>query len=263
MKEKQPLYNRLWFLIPTAIILILLAFIGSIIPMKLSSNTTLDTNIIANAIYLVGLITSAITIIFVYRTYHLQKIQIEESKKDVEYNRVLDMVYKQLEYTKKSFEEYKTIGLPITNQSNKQRSNKSFYEQFKEIAKQTIIPPINSTNQINIIKLSIITKALYNLIPILEVYDHIINESSLENKQKNFLIKLVVDNLDKELIERVEQIQKAYHSLQTEYKEDYINLKEGHFTKTHINKFEWDLSIILKYLRIDVYTDLFDEDNKN
>ena len=61
---------------------------------------------------ILGLGINAMTIFFVYKTYKSQKdqiefqqIEIEKNKKDVEFNRTLDIVYRQLEFTERELKE--------------------------------------------------------------------------------------------------------------------------------------------------------------
>lgn len=87
-----------------------------------------------------GLIISIVTIYFVFNTYDVQlkqiaqqKGQIEDNKKDVEFNRALDMVFRQLEITGNNIKEfkeknYRTIHYPKGSKIIR------YYDEFKQIA---------------------------------------------------------------------------------------------------------------------------------
>lgn len=60
----------------------------------------------SNAIGFTGLIATAASIIFLYANFIQQQKQIDDQKRDVEYNRLIDLVYRQLDFSKRRFDKY-------------------------------------------------------------------------------------------------------------------------------------------------------------
>lgn len=82
-------------LITTGILLLGVLYFFSIYILKNSSENL--TNIVVASTSIVGLLISILTIIVVYNTYIKQAHEINNNKVNVEYNRLLDITYKQLD----------------------------------------------------------------------------------------------------------------------------------------------------------------------
>ncbi len=98
MKQKKPIYLHYSFLIPVIIAICLIAVALSLV--IIYSDTEKNSNIIQNAISLSTLIVTGITLVFLYLTLNQQQEQINDNKSNVEFNRVLDITFKQVEFIK-------------------------------------------------------------------------------------------------------------------------------------------------------------------
>src|SRR5690606_31313427 len=97
-KNNLPSYKQTSFLILICAGIILIVYIVSLC--MLFSEKEIDADNKNNAIQFTSLFITALTILFVYRTYNIQKEQIDIQRdeiknniQDVEFNRVLDIVY--------------------------------------------------------------------------------------------------------------------------------------------------------------------------
>lgn len=141
-------------------------------------------NSINSVISLLALIINIITIFFVYRAYNsqvmqieLQKTEITENKKETEFNRILDIIYKQLEFN-------------INILSNEKSTFNKINEHIIFQNKSNII-----SNLEDISRLSILINDEINF------YISLINKANLEINDKKFLFNIVYKNLGNDYIE--------------------------------------------------------------
>lgn len=112
--ENNKFYQRSYFLIPVIVALIMIGFGFGIIFLKTESENF--SNIIANSISLITLIVTGVSIYFLYRTLDSQNIQLKSHQKqitsnkyDLEYNRVIDVVYRQMQLDLETYQRLKPI----------------------------------------------------------------------------------------------------------------------------------------------------------
>ncbi|WP_447767563.1 hypothetical protein [Sphingobacterium faecium] len=141
-------------------------------------------NSINSVISLLALIINIITIFFVYRAYKSQVMQIEiqkteiiENKEETEYNRILDIIYKQLELNISTFTNEK---------SNFNKINEYIFHQNK------------SNILSNLPEISRLSRLINDEI---NFYISLINKANLEIHNKKFLFNIIYKNLGNDYIE--------------------------------------------------------------
>lgn len=211
-------------------------------------------NSINAIIALIALVVNIITIAFVYATYQtqrdtiiMQRKQIEDDKKDGDFNRVLDIISKQLEYTNKRYEFKRNI------------SSANIKEYFASLF-QLNLNKFESLFQPN----TMIIEYLKVVIPFfsreLEVYYKVIHSNNLSDKDVEFFTSFFSNNIDAHLVSRFKLFQKHYRSFKLS--ENYKKANDLGHTKL-LNSIEVNLNLILGYLKIPVYEDLdLGENNK-
>lgn len=227
-KELQP-SNILLTLLILYIILYLL-FIHS--RANEADKTLFDT--IGN---ILGLGINAMTILFVFKTYKSQKDQIEfqqkeieDNKKDVEFNRAADLTFKQLEYTISRYNS--------TSGENIFRAFESLIihleDKFSELGVEgRVYFPIELVFRSHKIKLiySFLEKEL-------DIYRDILSEINSSNRQK--LLNIIMMNIDESLHNNL--IKMEYYikfidlneEINEKHKNEIKSIKEKVF---YINKF--------------------------
>lgn len=170
-----------------------------------------------------GLLVNFGTIIFVYRTFKLQNKQIDDNKKDVEFNRALDIVYKQLDHSKEKlkFSKYKTLleNLPYDNVDE-------WFNKITEIH-----------NVINILKYET------------DFYIKLLSKSYLKDEDVEYLFKIYTSNLQVE-VKRLFDCSKRFVNsfnvnLETRFEEYYDNN-----IRSEDNVYEYDnMTELLSILR--------------
>ncbi|MCW2259611.1 MULTISPECIES: hypothetical protein [Sphingobacterium] len=204
-------------------------------------------NSINAVIAFISLGINILTVIFVFVTYEAQREvirmqakQIKDDKKDGDFTRVMELIYKQLEYTNKRFniEEIENLG-----EFSFKYSYLSLYnESLKKIT-------VNNISLINVETTSRIgnhSRILSFFNKELEVYYKIINtNNNLSEDDRDFFTKLFVDNIDNTIITKIDLFQSWYY----EYKKWYDLPNEGQNYYT-INSIDYDLALVLEYLRI-------------
>lgn len=105
MDKKPNSYLTLQILAPLAVAVILLVFLLAFILFAPNVNTQQGWENVSNSISLVGLIVSAITIIFLFKAYLAQREEIQNNNRNNEFNRILDLVYRQLDHSKEKYKE--------------------------------------------------------------------------------------------------------------------------------------------------------------
>lgn len=156
---------------------------------------------------LVGLLLTAVASIFVYNTYkvqreqiNIQKGEIARNQKDIEFNRILDLFYKQIEYSEKRL----NINVKLAEEIN--RFYKGVYIQTKDL-------DIEYTNE-GIQLLSSYLKVITHIRRDLEVYHRILISSNLCDDKKKFIVDISIENIYPDL--RI--ITKNFYKLLLEFK---------------------------------------------
>ena len=162
---------------------------------------------------------NAVTIFFVFKTYKSQKDQIEfqqkeieDNKKDVEFNRALEIIYRQLQYTEKRFN-------PVNNAIQKGRYynyiNASVLESknnnFKEVER------IFFSNRLDI---------LYNIQFFnseFEMIKDILDVEGLPKEARIKLINIYCWNIDKKLRSNLLELRKLFEFYFEEENKEKVN----------------------------------------
>jgi len=140
-------------------------------------------NSINAVIALLSLAFTIITVIFVYATYQSSLTQIRDSNKNVELDRALDNIYRQLEFTKQNY-------------SNKLE------------AYSNILAKLDDTEESLFFNLHGSRRFLDDFTSELELFIWIVEKPSLSWDDKSFLLNIVFKNYN-------EVIKRMYHKLYT------------------------------------------------
>lgn len=177
-----------------------------------------------------------LTVIFVFATYQAQRNQIEDNKKDGEFNRVLDIIYKQLEYTKSKYNAQ--IG-----------SSWSYKIYFNNLCNY-----LTTNSFIHIVYpnsgIAHYFDYVFNhfLVKEFEVYYRVINlNNHLSDDDKIFFTNLFVNNIDSNIMKNVVLFQELYYDFQ---KSEQYNIQKEADPNTRFNNIEKDLKLVLQYLNI-------------
>lgn len=160
----------------------------------------------------VALVVNLVTVILVYYTFKLQSDEIKRNRKDVEFNRALDIIYQQLEYTKKRFipetksytySYYITILIEVAE-------NYNFYNE-QEVENIFVYKKLEALNTL---------EGIDNVLSFLEVefrlYTNILK--GLDNVQKLKLINIITWNIDVKLEETIRVLHQIYFRYKTSYR---------------------------------------------
>lgn len=157
----------------------------------------------------------------------MQAKQIEDDKMDVEFNRVLDIVYKQLEYTIQRYNktEYSYNFDKITLKMMVNRGLKLFLEK-------------ESYNTL------LTTTLLNQLCTELDFYKDIINVKGIGQANKLRLTKLIIWNIDVDLQTHLENVNSVFNKyMDKPFEDEQIDLiRENNYIK---------MSQILKFINAD------------
>ncbi|WDF70410.1 hypothetical protein PQ465_08540 [Sphingobacterium oryzagri] len=122
-----------------------------------------------------GMLLNAITIYFVYISYKQQNKQIEKNDRDTEFNRILDVFYRQLDLSLSQFDIDNTKLLA---------------------AKEELI---NSGTMETVIKnFDVLTKAVSTLKKVENFYTGLLQRSNLNDKDKAYLFNIYDSNFPQE-----------------------------------------------------------------
>lgn len=163
-------------LLATIILLGVILIVNVYLYWKSTVNDNNGYNSINALIALLALLVNIITIFFLYINYkqqqkHInkQEEEINNNRKDIEYNRVLDTVYKQLEFTNNELKEYyNEIVNPISVLYHIENT-------FDEMPRYTWIFNIMNTNY--------------------KLFDSILDDSNLDDKQKEVITNIIGANI--------------------------------------------------------------------
>ncbi len=179
-------------------------------------------------IALMALLMNIITVIFVFATYDSQSKQISQNKRDTDYNRALDLIFRQLEHTKAklSLDNSNALAEFINKNSDLNRVALNLDLRFFEDD-----------------NFRIYSRALNFLAIEFEIYYNVIVNTTLNNDDKRYLLSIAPHNINSKLIQSLNIFQNHYQLFQAsdEYQKFNSNLK---------NNIENDLFLILGYLRI-------------
>ncbi|KKX48745.1 hypothetical protein [Sphingobacterium sp. IITKGP-BTPF85] len=203
-------------------------------------------NSINAAIALVALIFNILAVIFVFATYQDARKVAKDNTKNTNFNRVLDILYKQLEYTLKNYE----AETQITIGQRSFTSYKDLVSDFKDSVQVNF--GTGAYLKMKVETLKKYEKVLRFLSLELEVYSKVITSNNLSIEDKDFFTKLIADNLDKKLRETVGLFQNIFSHFQKT--STYKELKESNANL--ISNIEFDLNLVLDYLRIPRNEDL-------
>lgn len=200
-------------------------------------------NPINSVIAFLALILNILTVIFVYATYQTQRDtikmqakQINDDKKDGEFNRVLDIVYKQLEHT---IEKY-------NSKINSGWTYKQYFEQLSHLLTTSSFNRIVHPNS----DIPYYFGTVFNsfLVKEFEVYYRVINlNNQLSDDDKTFFTNLFVNNIDNRIINKVMLFQELYYDFQQS--EQYSVLKKDD-PSSRFDFIESRLKLVLQYLKI-------------
>lgn len=206
---------------------------------KSTLNTTAEN--IQAVVSMITLIVSIVTIYFVYKAYQsqneqiaIQKKELEEGRKDVEFNRALDMFYKQIEYSKHR--------IAINN--------------LEPIIKAFIENTLNTFYILDLVYSNLgikefikISKIFRVLSEDLRIYNNILIQTNVNESDKLFLMQLVIDNIFPKLSEAINIFQSSYRDFQggQAYKEMEFNNPQ---MKKVLNDIEFDFGNVLSYVKI-------------
>lgn len=141
---------------------------------------------INTSIALMNLVISTITIIYVFKTYETQNQQIKQSKFDADYNRSLDLIYKQYEISKEKMENQNLKGKIDRFISNNYDSDSLSLSTEYIILEDDFIQSYVQVSHFIIQQLEFIYKVL--------------DKSYLENEDKRELAQLIPNNLNSNLV---------------------------------------------------------------
>ncbi|VXC57730.1 MULTISPECIES: hypothetical protein [Sphingobacterium] len=179
-------------------------------------------------IALMALLMNIITVIFVFATYDSQSKQISQNKKDTDYNRALDLIFRQLEHTKtKLSSNYGTYLNEFINRN----------EDLRRVQLNIDLRFFEDDN------FRVYSRALSFLAIEFEIYYNVIVNTTLSDDDKRYLLSIAPHNINSRLIQSLNVFQNHYQLFQAsdEYQKFNSNLK---------NNIEYDLLLVLEYLRI-------------
>lgn len=219
-KENQIKKGILYYVTVGLIILTTVNLVGLVVHCYWKSKNINDAdgyNSIDASIALMALLVNVITIIFVYATYQKQKEQIdiqreeiEDNKKDVEFNRALEIIYRQLEFTRVRFKpenahyiytDYESKLVNLGNKFDYDNDIENLYT-FKFLENLKTLGGID-----NVLSFLEIEFKLYkNML------------EGLEKKQKLKLINIITWNIDIKLEETIRVSYDVYSKYKSSYK---------------------------------------------
>ncbi len=185
--NKDKFYSNTYILILSATVIILLAYIIFFTMFGTSVKNQLGWESTSNAIGLVGLITSVITIVFVYKTYQSQSEENRRLKKDAEFNRIIDLIKGHLEYTNRYLEKEKVLD-----------KLQSICDKLYDLGARDYLVLSEL-----LIQLQRITKYL---VPVLEIFNTVAENKELSD-QELFLLKSIINiHIDRDIIKAFDNI---------------------------------------------------------
>jgi len=168
---KQPLkkhsFLSTWVLLPSLFSVALISFLLAVWFVYREKEIEVDN--INNAIQFTSLLLTIGTIFFVVKTYIIQKEELDENKNVTQFNRALDIIYKQLEYSKNIF---------LVNADEVERIRKFTFTS-------KII--VNNANVLTIVFI----KVKYEL----SLIQRLFNNSILERDDKEYFYKIFTSNI--------------------------------------------------------------------
>lgn len=232
----------IYILIGIICLLVIILIVNLYLYWKSTVNDNNGYNSINALIALLALLVNIITIFFLYFNYqqqqkHInkQEDELKNNRNDIEFNRTLDIIYKQLEYSQRKFS--------LLNLSN---NLKEFVENLTDNRFYSFTFNITLDKE-----LLSVNRILELLIKELELYNKIINSSKLDKDVKDYLIELVVKNIYPKLDEAIDNLQNKYKAFKLNLEGYQKNLINDNIDRTEYleigNKYE---KLIDKNLKI-------------
>ena len=188
------------------------------------------------------LIAGIITIIVLFINFFIQKKQLKEQKdelkkkeEELNYNRAIDLVYKQMEYSRHRLFTIKNINKIVTSFTD------DTLNTFNNLAGHY---RRNGSGQLKEIQ-----RLFRFLKEDLMIYKEILDINKIDEEKRAFIMKLVVENIYPNLHEALRQFQSVYRDFEggQTYKE--MPEKDSQ-TKGRLNDIEFDYGCILDTVRI-------------
>lgn len=159
---------------------------------------------------LIGLFIGTTTIFFIYKTYIAQREEITNNNRNTALNRSIDLVYKQLEFTRqihinKGTNEY---GLLQTHTNIKEKLNILEFINFINANKTHVYDLIKPTRTY----LKIINNDI-------KLFETLIYNDNLQRQEINLLTKIVNENYLNEYLLNVKDLNKVYDINDADYED--------------------------------------------
>ncbi|MBB1643636.1 hypothetical protein [Sphingobacterium sp. UME9] len=205
-----------------------------------------------------------LTLIFLYINFIQQRNQIEDqkeelrdNKRDLEFNRSIEVIYKQLEYCRPRFEEsrFRDIIVGI----GQDRIN--FRQFFNDIS-----APLRNRDRSFNFEPTFFTNNFVESVDILlnflqselSVFDKQISKTVFSDETELELVEIVTRNIDENLVDGLTNLQAVYRDFKSS---EHFDLLFNQFS-SRFNNIEFNLLLVLSYLKIPVMVDLTGEDNE-
>ncbi|PRD56743.1 hypothetical protein [Sphingobacterium gobiense] len=153
---------------------------GIMIPILYTNNEVDGTNV-SNSIQFLTLLVGIATIAYVIKTFELQRKQIEDNNRNTEFNRVLDITYRQLDITKDRLKELDELSVSLIEVI---RTRDDLFENQPGFRKY-----------------------LYNLTAQTYFYKRLLNKSYLSYNDKQFVFLVFYDNIPPSILQLTFHIQ--------------------------------------------------------
>ncbi len=190
------------------------------------------------------LITGIITITMLFVNFFIQKQQLKEqkdelekNKEDLNYNRAIDLIYKQQDFS--THRIYAINNLNVVIQPFVDKVQNSFYSLAEEY------------NRLGNKELKKIKKLFKVLHDDLNIYKDVLEHTNLNEDQRVFLMKIVIENIYPKLYDTLRMFQAVYRDFQQGETFEKIS-KEDLTTKTILHDIEFDYACILDTVKIKV-----------
>ena len=225
----------------------------------ITGNTPIESN--NTTIQFILLVTGIITIFFLYINYDLQRKQIKSQQKEIEFNRVLDIVYKQLNNTTISLMEL-SQKREFINQSNEiYWTIENYLQKCNDLKIESEEPnEIQSIeNNKYIVKCFIHFKGRLNTYVdlfsvIIKVYKRMIIENSiLKDEDKEVLGLIIQDMFYRDEIHKIsryyEYLKSHYAEIEPYLEKYYGNIEFAENTKESVKELIAKIEVLKGYFK--------------
>lgn len=248
MKNKKsiPFYKEKSFIYPVVIFLVIIFF--TICTIIVSMKTELSLSIIQNLISFFALIITGITLFFLYKTLKQQQEQIDDNKKDSEFNRALDIINNsksiEVQHFKGIIEKLRALELKIDKEENTSYSYKrSAVEYFQELInkgyKNSLSNHINNLNE----AINLVNKLYNNYFSSITLFVKIIYNDFFNEKEREMLIyyfrsTIKINGL--KLLDFEKEIYKYWNNILADRQTSDKDIFEYYFDYYSVNS-NWDI----------------------